>query len=628
MENHKPAKFTENLGNTPITHWLYPLTVVIATSVSFLPVLSNGFVEWDDLESLIENPYYRGLGWDQVRWMFTTFLMGPYQPLSWLTFGLDYWLWGMNPVGYHLTNLIIHTANAVFFYFISRQLLSMALSKPSSQADWRLNLSAVVSALVFAIHPLRVESVAWATERRDVLSGFFYLWTLVVYLRAQSTRQANAPARRWMYAGLAVYLLSLLSKATAITLPLVLLLIDIYPLKRLAWNPWRWFGNATRNVLAEKLPFVLVASVFAAIAWFGQQHVSAFRSLDSYGVTSRLNQTLFGASFYLWKTLVPWNLSPLYEIPPEFNPWNLRIIVGAMTTITITLALYRFRFRWPAGLACWLYYLIVLSPFLGIIQAGPQLVADRYSYLSCMSWAVLAGGMLCYALGYSSHRAAVVRFTWGAVAIAGLILLASFTWNQTQFWRDTATLWNRVLELDPKSSIAHYNLARFLAREGKETEAISHYRQALSIRPNDPDAHNNLGLLLARQGQVAASLREFRKAAEINPAYAKAFFNIGRVLAREGDLDNAVRNYKHALALSPREAEIHLRLGTVLAARGNVDEAIHNLQEALRLRPDSADAHVALARILAAQGRSEQAEFHYRAALQLLKARPGAALPP
>ena len=165
MENHKPAKFTENLGNTPITHWLYPLTVVIATSVSFLPVLSNGFVEWDDLESLIENPYYRGLGWDQVRWMFTTFLMGPYQPLSWLTFGLDYWLWGMNPVGYHLTNLIIHTANAVFFYFISRQLLSMALSKPSSQADWRLNLSAVVSALVFAIHPLRVESVAWATER-------------------------------------------------------------------------------------------------------------------------------------------------------------------------------------------------------------------------------------------------------------------------------------------------------------------------------------------------------------------------------------------------------------------------------------------------------------------------------
>ena len=201
----KPSKLIESLPNKPAIEWLAPTVVALATCATFLPVLWNQFVNWDDYENLVSNPNYRGLGWSQIRWMFTTFHMGHYQPLSWVTLAIDYLLWGLNPLGYHLTNLIIHAANAIFVYFISRQLLSTALSIANDKESWRLSLSAAFAALVFAIHPLRVESVAWATERRDVLSGFFFLATLDCYLRTNSDSHADGGSRRWIHAALAVY---------------------------------------------------------------------------------------------------------------------------------------------------------------------------------------------------------------------------------------------------------------------------------------------------------------------------------------------------------------------------------------------------------------------------------------
>lgn len=622
MKSDRPAEFTKNPGNQGAIRWLCPMIVAVVTCVSFFPALSNGFVDWDDFENLVDNPHYRGLGWGQLLWMFTTFHMGPYQPLSWMTLGLDYWLWGINPLGYHLTNLLIHTGNALFCYVISRRLLSVAFSISEAEGGWRLNLSAAVSALLFAIHPLRVESVAWATERRDVLSGFFYFWTIDCYVRAHSSQQIRADPRRSLRTALAVYVLSLLSKATAITLPVVLLVFDIYPLKRLPWNPRAWLLPETRAVLREKFPFLVAASLFAGIALLGQHQASAFRSLDTYGVSSRLGQAFYGASFYLWKTLVPLKLSPLYEIPPNFSPWNLQIFIGAATTIIVALSLYRLRNRWPAGLACWLYYVVVLAPVLGIVQTGPQLVADRYSYLSCLSWAVLAGGMIfyCQRSFKAKYGALSVSMVVPGAALAIVLVLASLAWTQTKIWRDTETLWGHVIALNPDSSIAHYNLGRYLAKHGNSAVAISHYREALRVRPDDAEARNNLGLLLAQQGEIEASLEEFRKAVQFDPNYAKAFFNMGRVLARQGDLENAVRHYERALALSSNEFEIHLGLGRLLAARGNLDDAANRIQEALRLKSDSADAHVALARILAAKGDKGRAEKHYQEALRLLKA--------
>jgi Tfp pilus assembly protein PilF len=600
--------------------WLLPAIVVVVTCGSFFPVLSNPFVEWDDYDNFVNNAHYRGLGWKQLRWMWTTFHLGPYQPLSWMSLGFDYLIWGMNPVGYHLTNVLFHAANAVLFYFICRRLLLMALSVTENDGSRQLGLSAAFAALFFAIHPLRVESVAWATERRDVLSGFFFLWTLYCYLRANSDTHAGAPSRRWISLALLAYLLSLLSKAIAITLPIVLIVLDTYPLRRLQWDPRQGLVPSVRRVLREKIPFILMAVPFALVAFMGQQQASALKSLEGYSVVSRLSQALYGASFYLWKTLVPVNLSPLYEIPPDFSPLDPRIVAGGVVTVIITLSLYLRRSRWPAGLACWIYSLVVVAPVLGIVQTGPQLVADRYSYLTCLSWAVLAGGLLLFSLSGSVQKRSLAprRPAAAAAAVFVLGIFAALTWNQTAIWRNTSILWNHVLKLDPNSSIAHYNLARFLAKQGSYADAISHYRQALSIRP-DADTHNNLGLLLAIRGEVDASIEEFQQATQMDPNYARAFFNLGRVYAWLGEPERAVQNYRRALQLSPNEAEIHLGLGNVLARQGQLEVASEHFEKAVKLKPDFADGHVALARSLAARGKKQDAEKHYEQALQLLK---------
>jgi tetratricopeptide (TPR) repeat protein len=262
-----------------------------------------------------------------------------------------------------------------------------------------------------------------------------------------------------------------------------------------------------------------------------------------------------------------------------------------------------------------------LAPVLGIVSTGPQLVAERYSYLSCLSWAALAGGMFFSMLQQPVRPKPRVRSGLIAISVAITILMVfSFlTWKQTAIWQNTATLWSHVLKLDPNSSIAHYNLGRFLAKQGNHAAAIAHYREAITIRSDDPDAHNNLGLLLAVRGDVETSLKEFRKAVQIDPKYGKAYFNMGRILARQGDLDNAVQNYREALKLNPDEIEILTGLGDTLVRQGRPDEAVAYLQKIVALKPELADAHVNLARALAAQGNKTDAEKHYHEALRLLK---------
>ena len=209
--------------------WLVPALIALVTFAAFLPTLHNQFVNWDDDENFLDNPHYRGLGWTQLRWMWTTFHLGHYIPLTWMTFGLDYRLWGMNPFGYHLTSLLLHAANAVVFFFVVHRILTLALPRPSERGR-ALAVSAGFAALVFAIHPLRVESVAWATERRDVLSGLFYLVTILVYLRAC---EGEKRGRRWYWLAVATFVCALLSKAMVVNLPIVLLILDVYPLRRL-----------------------------------------------------------------------------------------------------------------------------------------------------------------------------------------------------------------------------------------------------------------------------------------------------------------------------------------------------------------------------------------------------------
>jgi tetratricopeptide (TPR) repeat protein len=399
----------------------------------------------------------------------------------------------------------------------------------------------------------------------------------------------------------------------------------------------------------------LLAALFAIVALFAQQGAGALRPVQQYFFTYRVGQAFYGIIFYLWKSILPVALSPLYELPYDFVAWTPIFIVCGLAALSITVALYWLRRRWPAGLACWTYYVVLLAPVLGIAQSGPQFVADRYSYLSCMSLAILGGGGFFSLWRYNrdhAERRTLLHAT-AATAVVVLATLAGLTIKQTKVWHDTRTLWNHVITVGPPSSIAHYNLgrmsedenrpqdalayynqalainpanpdahynlARMLAKQGMQEEAIDHYRQALAVRPNDADAHNNLGLLLAVRGEVEPSLEEFRKAVQIDPNYGKAFFNMGRLIARQGKPDEAIENFRRALKLSPDEVAVLEELGDVLARQGRLDEAIVHLTRVVTLRPALPDAHVALARALVAKGKKLEAEQHYQEALRLLK---------
>ena len=629
-----------------------PLLVALPAFAAFLPALQNGFVNWDDDKNFLENPHYRGLGWTQLRWMFTTFHEGHYQPLSWLTLGVDYVVWGMDPFGYHLTNLFLHAANAVVFYFVALCLLRLAIPDVSDGERQAFHLSAAFAALVFAIHPLRVESVVWATERRDVLSGLFFLLTILCYLRANMAVNAGSARARWMIATFIAYSLSLLSKAIGVTLPIVLLLIDFYPLGRLGGGPGRWFGPAARRIWWEKVAFLIPALAFGVIAILAQRKSEALEPLQQYGFTQRIAQMMFGSVFYLWETILPLGLSPLYQLHSVPKLWHGSIIVCGLLALGITAGLLALRRRWPAGLAVWVYYLALVAPVSGVAQSGPQIAADRYTYLACLGWALLAGASLLYVWRLwiaGKIRPRTVLLTNGS-AMMGLIVLAILTWTQVGIWRDSETLWRHVLAIDPKANFAHSNLGNVLYKRGALKEAIEHYRQALQIRP-DALVYRNLGLALAQEGRRDEAKESYLNAIRLKPDLAAAHANLGDLFSREGNLEEARRHYQetirsdpnaagahHSLAivlahqgklieaiphfrkaigLSPGSADFYLSYGTALAKEGRLDEAIDLFQQALAVKPGSADAYHNLGTVMAVKGDLKQAVNHFRQALQI-----------
>src|SRR5213083_1116579 len=340
-----------------LQHAVIPLVIAFSTFAAFLPTLQNQFVSWDDDKNFLENPHYRGLGWTQLRWMWTTHL-GHYIPLTWMTLGLDYLLWGMNPFGYHLTSLLLHAANAVVFFFVVHRILTLALPSPSEHG-YALAVSSGVAALVFAIHPLRVETVAWVTERRDVLSGLFYLVTILLYLRACEGEERG---RRWYSLAVATFVLALLSKSMVVNLPIVLLILDVYPLRRLGGGIG-WWSEPARRVYVEKIPFVLLAAAASAIAVMAQSSVHAAASLAQLSVPGRVAISTYGLSFYLWKMVVPVNLSPFYE-RGLIDPWATPFLLSYGGLVAITALAWARRRRWPGLPATWLAYVVVLLPVL------------------------------------------------------------------------------------------------------------------------------------------------------------------------------------------------------------------------------------------------------------------------
>jgi protein O-mannosyl-transferase len=612
-----------------ISSLVVPAAVALTTFIAFLPALKAGFVNWDDDVNFLYNPNYRGLGAAQLQWMFTNFLMGNYIPFTWMTFGLDYVVWGMNPAGYHLTNILLHAANAVLLYFIALHLLRLS-------APWHLVdgssapiIGSAFATLLFAVHPLRAESVAWITERRDVLSGLFCLAAVLTYLQycgvpdRQTGRTRNAPG--WYWASLGFFVLALLSKSMVMTLPAILLLLDAYPLRRLVGvgSGRRWLPS--RSVVVEKLPFFLLSLVaaYTALVAIDLATQVASRSgaipwdADATVEVSSIDRVAISANallFYLWKMAVPLGLSPFYQLPPPsgFETWPALISFAVVLLVTaVVIVGHR---RSPALAAAWIGCIVMLSPVIWV----PQIAADRYTYLACAGWALLCGGGLASGWRYCQqcNIDARVRASLAGLSLAVVAALGVLTWNQVKVWRDSETLWAHAVAAWP-SSRSYYKLGEALEQRGKWAKAIENFEAALGINPRYIYAHTVLGFIFANQGRLTEALEQFDDALRIAPRFVRAHTGLGLVFAWQGKLSEASDHFRRALESAAGDAQAHFYLGLILKKQGQWGEAAAHFRQAVQADPNSEQAQYQWGLALAQEGKLAEATDHLRAAVRI-----------
>jgi protein O-mannosyl-transferase len=573
-----------------------PLAIAALAIVTFAPALSAGFVTWDDDINFLTNEAYRGLGAQQLHWMWTTFLMGHYTPLTWMTLGLDYSLWGMDARGYHATNVVIHAASAVLLYFLARRLLARALPEQSRRQPRATTLAAAFAALVFATHPLRVESVAWITERRDVLSCFLYLLTVMLYLRSLDEVSAS---RRWYWASVVTCACALLSKATAMSLPVALLLLDVYPLRRV--GPSR---SDVRRVALELTPFVALAVTAAVVS------VIALHANYQLSLPGKLAVSAYGFAFYLWKTIAPVHLSPLYPLPEHIEPIAPRFIAAYVVTALYVAVAWKVRRRWPGVATGMVAFLVIMLPMLGAVQNGNVIAADRYTYHASTALSIVMGGILL-AWEQSSF---LVRSAVAALIVAAL---ATLSWNQTGVWHDSREFWTYTVAMTDSSSTAHAALGRALYADGQLAASVPHFERASHIDTLYPDGYNNAGIALAQLGRWPEAIADYEKALAIHPRFSDGESNLAVALAAVGQLDAALDHYAKAVSTDSANADAQTNWGNALVRLNRLDDAVAHYRAALRIQPRNADANLNLGVALAKQGRIHDAIDAFHRALEI-----------
>lgn len=551
--------------------------------VAFAPAARNGFVNWDDTFNFIENPAIRGLAPRNLAWAWTTVHLGTYQPLGWMVVQAEYAAWGLDPRGYHITSMILHAINSSLLYVLILQLL--AVGRPDLARDPRLARgAAALAASLFAAHPLRAEVVAWASCQFYLLCGLFAMLCLLAYLRG--ARPGASHRAGWMAAAWLSMLAALLSKPAAAGLPAALLVLDVYPLRRL--GPGRRRGPEARRAWAEKLLFLAPALAFAAVAVLAKQRDKGLATLGETSLPERLGRAGLATAFYLAKTLLPERLTACYPAPRETWPY----VVGAAAVLGVTAAAIACRRRLPALAAAWAAYLLLIAPTSGVIRFGQQVAADRYSYLATIPWYAAAAGLLAR-LQRPGRRPLAVGIAPSVVIVVAA--LAALSWRQCAVWHDSIALWNHAIAHGAGSDLAHNNLGSALAHDGRPDDAMAEYEAAVRLNPRHAMARFSLGTHLFRRGRYDEAVAQYRAVLRLIPDSYDARFNLGMTLARAGRFEESVRQFAAACRLRPRAAAPHFYLGAALAALGRRAAARDEYRAALRLQPDHAGALRALA---------------------------------
>lgn len=594
MMNAQQSPHSLVLGKTILTC----LFLVLVTTSVFWQVRDFEFIYYDDQNYIFENPHIEnGLTWTEVVWAFSEGYLNNWHPLTWLSHMIDIELFDLWPGGHHLTNLFLHVLSTVLLFLIFYNM---------TDSLWRSALVAVF----FAIHPLHVQSVAWVSERKDVLSGFFWMLTLLAYFR-----YVRGPGwLRYLWV-LLFFIGGLLSKPMAVTLPFVLLLLDFWPLNRVhADKADRLSLSTIRPLLLEKIPLFILSALSSVITFLVQQQSGAVQSLETVPFAQRLANAVISYGDYILKTLYPEKLALFYPYPRTFPLWR---IGAAILILTLISALsIRFIREKPFLMVGWLWFLGTLVPVIGLVQVGGQSMADRYTYIP------LIGLFIMIAWSIPAPAAEKKGFRAGIGAVGMVIVMALWTSAriQTRYWKDSRTLFERALQVTSNNAIMHNSLGTALLNDNKINEALYHYREALEIWPEFIDALYNLGVALAKNGNGDEAIRAFIKTLTLDPEYIPAHNNLADALMQKGDLKGAVRHLQFVLERRPNHVEANINMGVALTRLGQVEAAISHYQRAIDNDPSNPEAYNNMGVLFVQKKMPAEARRCFRKALDL---RPG-----
>ena len=582
------------------------LLLVVATLALYNPVNRHPFVNYDDDRYVTENLHvHDGLTWDTIAWAFTATEQGNWHPLTWLSHALDWQLFHRNATGHHFTSLLIHAANAVLLFLFL------------AYATGRVGPSWLVAAL-FALHPINVESVAWVAERKNVLCTFFFFAALIAY-----SWYARKPDWRRYLAFAGLFALGLMSKPMVITLPVVLLLLDYWPLGRIRGLPSGTPPIAQAplsRLLVEKLPLLVLSAASAWITMQAQRAGGAMRSAAQFSLGVRLENALVAYATYLWKMIWPSHLAPLYPHPGASLPvWQL--VISALVLLAVTVAVFRFRPR-RYLLTGWLWFLGTLVPVIGLVQVGDQAMADRYAYIPLVGiFVMLAWG----AADLADSRQIGLAARWIPAACI-LLALALATNRQLSYWSSNYDLWTHALAVTDRNFIAQDNLGGALLLLDKPDEAYSHFQAAAQINPSDPMSHSNLGAYLQEHGRLPEAMEQYDRTISLTSdagLLAATYANLGTAYRKLGEDGKARENYDQALRQNPNQSSAYLGLGQLLEKQNQLDDAIRNYSKAVELNPTDT-GFLLLGHALERVGRRAEALAAYQAALKLSPENPEA----
>lgn len=550
---------------------LYAVIIIIAVLgiFSYSSSLNNAFTNWDDEEMVVNNPSVRSLSLPNLLKTFTTFHHSHYHPLVNISYAIEYKFAELNPFVYHLTNLIFHLLNSVLVYLVLFKL-------------FRNNFIAALVSILFAVHPLHTESVAWITERKDMLYAFFYLLAILFYLFNKETKTKKYDVYVYLF-----FIMSCLSKASAVTFPVILLLVDYFFEKKLS----------LKNV-KEKIPLFVISILFGIInimAQYEKPLSGSLMEIPQFDFLSKILLVFYNYSFYLYKAVVPVNLSAFYPYPdPAASGLPLVFWAAPFITGLIMYAVYVSRKYSNIIIFGMLFYCVTILPVLQIVPVGRAITADRFAYMPLLGILVILTYLLYYLYNNLLKSEALKKVFLGILAVI-VIGLAFLTRNQSMIWESSMTLYTDMVKKFPENSLGYNNRGTLYLKENKYNEAESDFQNALKYNSKYAAAYNNMGLLLNGRTKYDNAIEYFTKAVELNNNYAEAYFNMGLTYFNKNEIDKAIELYKKAISIDPGFAVAYNNLGKAYGLKEQNQEAITSFSKAIELDPDYSTAHYNLA---------------------------------